>query len=234
MPRFPQSTSTKGSQHWLQKLAGVNTILTGSIASTIRTSSSSLEWLSPLSADDYAEYRDDDFVARLNVELRKPLKDFWPRNGPQWDGLAHSDGKVVLIEAKSHLDELASPRCGAGHKSFVRISRSMLETQMYMSATPKIDWTGTGYQYANRIAHLYFLRHLNDIDAHMVFVYFANDPTVLKPVSPSQWDGAIRFMDVLLGIRRNRLSQFIHHVVIDVSKIETNNPMHGSGEAGRI
>ncbi|NUQ62780.1 MAG: hypothetical protein HUU20_09835 [Pirellulales bacterium] len=208
--------------------------MTDSVASAIGTAPPSLEWLSPLPTDDYAEYRDDDFVARLNVELRKPLKDFWPRNGPQWDGLARSGRKVALIEAKSHLDELASPRCGAGHKSFVRISRSMLETQMYMSVTPKIDWTGTGYQYANRIAHLYFLRHLNDIDAHMVFVYFANDPTVRKPVSESQWDGAIRFMDVLLGIRRNRLSTFIHHVVIDVSRKETDNPMHGSGEAKRI
>ena len=229
MARFPQPSGTKGSQFWLQNLAGsANTLLTDRITSAIKTDPASFVWLSPLPTDDFAEYRDDDFVTCLGLELKKPLKDFWPRNGPQWDGLVGSGQTIGLIEAKSHLDELASPRCGAGHKSFARISRSMLETQTYIAGSPKIEWTGTGYQYANRLAHLYFLRHLNQVDAHMIFLYFANDPTVRNPVSESQWHGAIRFMDVLLGIRRNKLTPFIHHIVVDVSTTETNNAMHRS------
>ncbi|MBL8869640.1 MAG: hypothetical protein JNK90_07585 [Planctomycetaceae bacterium] len=220
MTRIPQSKSSKGSQYWLQKLACPNSILTNSISSAIGVTPESLEWLSPLPTDEYAEYRDEDFINLLGIELHKPLKEFWPRNGPQWDGLARSGSKLILIEAKAHLDELASPRCGAKQKSYERITRSLLETQLYMSATPKIEWTGTGYQYANRLAHLYFLRCLNNINAQMVFVNFANDPTVTNPVSECEWEGAIRFMNVLLGMRRNRLSKFIHHIVIDVSKVE--------------
>ena len=37
------------------------------------------------------------------------------------------------------------------------------------------DWSGTFYQYANRLAHLYLLHELNDVDAWLVFVYFVGD-----------------------------------------------------------
>lgn len=93
----------------------------------------------------------------------------------------------------------------------------MLETQVFINASPKIEWTGTGYQYANRIAHLYFLRKINGIDAHLVFVYFANDSTIDNPVSVNEWTGAIKLFDVMFGIRKNRLSPYIHHVIIDVA-----------------
>jgi hypothetical protein len=233
MARFPQTSSARGSQHWLQKLVSDRDCrLNESVCSAIGHNSDSLEWLSPLQSDDFAEYRDGDFVSRLGLDPRTPIEDFWPRNGPQWDGLAKTQSSFVLVEAKSHLLELASPRCGAGQRSFTRISRSILETQLFMNASPKIEWTGTGYQYANRIAHLYFLRKLNDIDAHMVFLCFANDPTIDRPVSVDQWKGALQFLDVLLGIRNNRLSRFIHHVIIDVTKPETNNAMHPSRGSG--
>ena len=50
-----------------------------------------VEWLSPLAADDYAEYRDQSFLDLAGLQLGEvTLADFWPRRGPQWDGLARS------------------------------------------------------------------------------------------------------------------------------------------------
>jgi hypothetical protein len=47
----------------------------------------SIEWLSPKADDDYSEYRDQDFLDLLRIELSKTsLNDFWPKQGPM--GLA--------------------------------------------------------------------------------------------------------------------------------------------------
>lgn len=49
-------------------------------------------WLSPLQDDDYAEYRDAEFLHRLGLdELVPSLKQFWPRSGPEWDALSKSE-----------------------------------------------------------------------------------------------------------------------------------------------
>jgi hypothetical protein len=43
-----------------------------------------IEWVSPLEDDEYAEYRDQQFLDRLDVQLpNTQLKYFWPRYGPQ-------------------------------------------------------------------------------------------------------------------------------------------------------
>jgi hypothetical protein len=131
-----------------------------------------IEYVSPLK-DDYVEYRDDDFLkAILLPELKEKLSLFWPKNGPQWDGLGLStDGKRFLLEAKANLPELSSPRCKAKSKnSILKINQSFLETKMEMSSEVPLDadWKGTFYQYTNRLAHLHFLRK-NNIDAYLIF-----------------------------------------------------------------
>src|ERR1051326_7172096 len=46
-----------------------------------------LEWKSPLSSDKYREYRDD-FLDILGLAQHQvALRDYWPLQGPQWDGL---------------------------------------------------------------------------------------------------------------------------------------------------
>jgi hypothetical protein len=66
-----------------------------------------IEWLSPVKSDQFAEYYDDAFLKLLKVSnLRVPLRKFWPSSGPRWDGLARTDcGKMILVEAKAHIDE---------------------------------------------------------------------------------------------------------------------------------
>ena len=61
---------------------------------------SNIDWKSPLekcSKGEFYEYRDD-FLEVLNLEderykkAKENLREFWPKNGPQWDGLAVVNG----------------------------------------------------------------------------------------------------------------------------------------------
>ena len=73
-----------------------------------------IRWTSPLEADNFAEYQDLAFLKASDLEyLEENLKDFWPRGGPVWDGLAIAEfggnqGKhgTILVEAKSHVPEV--------------------------------------------------------------------------------------------------------------------------------
>ena len=136
--------------------------------------------------------------------------------GPQWDALGLAGENPILVEAKAHLNEMRSPPCGASLKSRAKITRSMLRVQTQLKIATNIDWLGVGYQYTNRLAHLFFLRGLNGIPAHLVFIYFCNDPTLKTPVTKSEWDGAVRLFEAMLGTRRHKLSRFVHHLFVDV------------------
>ena len=65
----------------------------------------SITWRSPLRSDDFAEYRDADFLKVVGLEeWSGALAEFWPQRGPQWDALGVSNqGDVLLVEAKAHL-----------------------------------------------------------------------------------------------------------------------------------
>ena len=87
------------------------------------------------------------------------------------------------------------------------------------------DWSECLYQYANRLAHLYFLRELNQVDAALVFVYFVGDTTVCgqEPVSREGWRTAIDLATHHLGIRGH--SPWIRENVADVF-IDVGNLRH--------
>jgi hypothetical protein len=87
MSRFPQKLCPKGSQRWIQWFVNhAAHVLDAAI------SLGPIDWRSPLREDEYAEYRDEAFLARLGIALpRRSLESFWPRGGPQWDALGRAD-----------------------------------------------------------------------------------------------------------------------------------------------
>jgi len=114
MPRISQGPAVKGSQKWIQNLVNERPDLLNSL---IRTQfnlpdTDTITWLSPVAEDGYAEYHDQAFLDLLGIKLSKVLlSDFWPLKGPVWDGLGKSDsGNVFLVEAKSHISEVLSPK----------------------------------------------------------------------------------------------------------------------------
>lgn len=138
-----------------------------------------------------------------------------------WDGLARCGDQIILLEAKAHIPELVSPRTRATEPARGRIRKSMEEAQRSLS--PKslgwVDWTGTFYQYANRIAHLQFLREHNKVPAHLVNVYFINAGDVSGPSKVDEWNGAIKVVKSYLGLGRTRMTKYTHDVFVDVAPL---------------
>jgi len=219
MTRRPQASGKKGSQKWIQKLINEEPeLLNSEIRKNLQLSKDEcIKWLSPLEKDEYAEYRDQDFIDLLCVKLEKlTLEDFWPMRGPQWDALEKSSrGKLFLVEAKSHISELIST-LGAKDDSAEIIRKSLEKTKCFLNSKSKTDWSQGFYQYANRLAHLWLLRQ-NKLPAYLIFVYFLKDAEVKGPTTVHEWKGAIKLVHSYLGIGRHKLQRYVVEVFIDVN-----------------
>jgi hypothetical protein len=180
----------------------------------------SIEWLSPLAADDYAEYRDEAFLTRLRVNhLAAALREFWPSRGPQWDALGRTDrGDLLLVEAKSHIAEMCSPGTAAATASKERITARLKEVAGTLGVRSNgAAWTDFFYQLANRLAHLQFLRD-RDQPAYLVLANFLNDAEMDGPKTPEAWQAAYEVAFHVMGLpRRHKLSRYVIEVFPDVA-----------------
>jgi hypothetical protein len=170
-------------------------------------------------SDGYAEYYDEAFLERLRVKaVRTPLNKLWPSSGPRWDGLARTDtGKVLLVEAKAHIGEMIShTRASSG--SLRKIRAALRRTKTSFGAADDFNSESPFYQYANRLAHLYFLRELNRLDAYLLFVYFSEAPDVPTGArcTANQWEGAIRLADKALGLGSHPYTAYIKSLIMPV------------------
>ena len=222
MDRYPQPSDGHGSLRDTQVL--VNSfpdMFANKIKEKIVIKSNRIDWVSPLKDDDFSEYRDNGFIQKLGIRnLETSLSAFWPKRGPQWDGLGRGDcNEVFLVEAKANIDEIISPETKATEKSLVLIKKSLEGLKKYLKVNNKVDWSGTFYQYTNRVAHLYFLRALNKLPANLIFVYFIGDESVSGPKSVGEWNAALMVMKKYLGLSTHKLEKYIAEVFIDVKEI---------------
>jgi hypothetical protein len=177
-----------------------------------------IDWRSPRQDDDYAEYFDQAFLDRLGVnELTMQLEEFWPKSGPRWDGLARTtDGKLILVEAKAHIDEAVDFRSRASPDALRRIEGRLDEAKAAFHARDDACWHAPLYQMANRLAHLYYLAGINKKDAYLVFIDFAAAPDVPQPVSPDEWRGAVRLEHKCLGLKDSALARRVATIIVDL------------------
>lgn len=211
--RAPQPEAVRGSQKWLQRAIERRPGLLAPDGAPIR-------WLSPLREDAFAEYRDAAFLDRLGLGAHADaLKAFWPARGPQWDGLGWSEGAPVLVEAKAHLSEFLSPPSKASPASRNWIEQALQEVQRDLGAAPGCDWSARFYQYANRLAHLWWL-HRQGIGGTLLFVSFIGDADMVGPHDPGVWSAAFSVADYALGLpKRHALSAHVRHVHPDVAAL---------------
>ncbi len=214
MARYPQPgpASSKGSLHWIQTLVNQHpTVLDQGIGI------GPICWKSPLAADGYAEYRDQEFLDRLGVTLpKRQLSDFWPSQGPQWDALGCGEnGTVVLVEAKAHVAEILSPPSKAGSRSMAAIQAALGEAIVSLGAAWAPDWSRHFYQYANRVAHAWFLAEINSIPVRLAFVNVVGDRSVNGPDTRREWEAALVVLHEALGLR-GKLPEYVVEVFIDV------------------
>jgi hypothetical protein len=222
MGRFIQDSDTHGSQKDLQILINEKKDLLDKEISDILNRKIDITWKSPLKTDQFAEYRDNEFLRILNLDPKivVPLEEFWPRLGPQWDALGSEGKTVFLVEAKANVPEIVTPPTDAGPESKSKILDSFAEVKEYLNVNNQIDWSGTFYQYANRIAHLYYLRVLNGFDAYLVNIYFLNDKSVDGPATKDEWQGAITVIKQYLGIPKNhKLDKYMLDAFVDTKDL---------------
>ena len=222
MTRYTKSSYSRGSLRDIQILVNqhadyLNALISKEISKSIPKV---IQWVSPIKEDDYAEYRDTDFIKKLGLSLEAELKNFWPSSGPQWDALGKSvNGDVFIVEAKANIPEVVSDGTKATHEISLRmINKALKKTKDYLNIKNDVDWSGKFYQYTNRIAHLYLLREQNDIPAYLINIYFYNDKTVDSPTSKEEWIGAIKVLKNYLGIPKNhKLSAYMIDLFIDMN-----------------
>jgi len=236
MSRHTQKSDSHGSLKNLQVAINIKKQYLDAEISKVIGKQMKIDWRSPLQSDDYAEYRDEDFFKKLGIlnKIKYSLSDFWPNNGPQWDALGVSGDEIILVEAKANIPEMVSPGTSAKNpQSIKKIRNSLDEVKKYLNIGNDIDWTGTFYQYVNRIAHLSYLREKNNIKAHLLFIYFINDITVHGPKTKDEWLGAIQTMECYLGLaKKHKLRKYIHDIFIDVNDLRYKNAT-GTGLLGQ-
>lgn len=201
--RVVQRTGLRGSLKWMQHMVdSPTTVLDDQLRQMgALQASDRLEWRSPLRCDDWAEYRDAPFLERVGLERLAPsLAAFWPARGPQWDALAVApDGSVFLFEAKAHVTEMSSS-CQARAESSRRLINIAFSTAKAAFGVPESsDWLSGFYQYANRLAHLYFLRK-HGVRASLVLVYFTGDQEMGGPLSQAEWTPHLKEVHRHLGL----------------------------------
>ncbi len=184
-----------------------------------------LEWLSPLAARGYRELADDLWPA-LRLPGPSPVKaGFWPKRGPNWDAVARARGPstrgLVLVEAKSHMNEITSSSSAKDARSVETIDRAFAATKRYLGVSPTAAWTSRHYQVANRLAFLYYLRARRNIPAWLAFVYFTGDAFEVDgvpqpcPTDARGWRPTLEAMKTHLSLPEcHALSPFVIEVFL--------------------
>jgi len=175
---------------------------------------SSISWLD-FNFDSKASWPDAELKGleflKDNEFLQSEWKKFWPTQGgvPNWDAvgwLIDMSGKreVLLVEAKAHAEELKSDCQAISAKSKEKIDAAFKEVKNELDIACDNDWKKEYYQFANRLATLYFLEK-HGVAAHLVFIYFMGDKFPKKnkficPVSEDMWASALREQYNYLGL----------------------------------
>lgn len=210
--------ASKGSQFHLQNLINeypeyLNCLMLSGSPSLRVYALAHPKWVSPLASNDYTEYHDEQFLEAIGFPQFLPkLAEFWPLGGPVWDALATVEGRndgrgVILVEAKSHTLELGNLGyvCKASGKSLEKIKSALTTVKDALGVKRESNWTGEYYQYANRLAHLYFLNVLGQVPTWMVFLYFVGDVEQNGPSTVAEWTTALDEMKGKLELPKHHL-----------------------------
>jgi hypothetical protein len=215
-----------GSQRWLQVAVNRKPQL---LLGTLQRSGAippraSVTWCSPLENENFQEYRDGKALEKAGIvpgSLKKGLQEFWPARGPVWDAVGiTSEGHPLFLEAKAHIPEAASPATRATPASLKLIARSLGEARRFYAPKATAAWHSLFYQYANRLAHHYFLTEVNSLRSALVFLYFVNADDMLGPMSEEEWHGAVRLIHAALGLPKDLTRYRVFEAFLDVRLLQ--------------
>jgi hypothetical protein len=126
-----------------------------------------------------------------------------------------------LVEGKSYPAELLGGGCKAAEPARTRIEMSLNAAKARFNARPNADWLGPLYQYANRLAHVHFLRDMCGVPAFLANLCFVDDPHCAT--SETEWRARLRELKVQLGF-----SDGVPHTVDVFLKARTRRELVGA------
>jgi hypothetical protein len=165
--------------------------------------------------------------------LKREWAKFWPQTGnpPNWDAVGWlrigRRRELLVVEAKAHTGELKSNGCKAKGKAKRQIENALADTIKNLKVSKSAeDWCGVYYQYANRLAALYFLRR-EKVKARLVLIYFCGDKfrtgksrkgkDDICPTDKTGWDKTLAAQDKHLGLKAgHKLGPYIRKVFLPV------------------
>lgn len=215
--------ATAGSQRWLQvavtyapELLDAALVDSGAIKRGERVS-----WTAPLMSEGFAEPRDGEALRKAGITAlpHRSLSDFWPRRGPVWDAVAKVGSASLFVEAKANVREAASSPSKASSASLVQIQAALQEARRFYAPDSAADWHGVFYQYANRLAHHYFLTQINRVDSRLVFLYFLNAEDVRGPSSITEWEAVTKLIHAALGLPEELGHHGVYHAYVNVQAL---------------
>jgi len=125
----------------------------------------------------------------------------------------------LLIEAKANHPEFTGSPCGArtGSDARKKIESALGRVKRHLGVHRDFSWLGSYYQFANRLAALYFLQRRR-ISARLVFLYVVGDcfPDDRRcPSTPSDWEELFRARASTLGLPVDHpFSNLVHTVFL--------------------
>lgn len=217
--------------HFLRYSEQQPAVLDAAILEKIRTpAGASIDWFYPPRPMQKAAREPQGLKFLKGQEDQKQVLEtwraFWPQTGRQqsWDGVARLrvNGKLLdwlLIEAKATHPEFCSGPSHASKKGgYKQIERALGRTKGHLGVHRDFPWLGTYYQYANRLACLYFLNSRASIPARLIGIYFTGDcfPDGRRcPESAEEWNDLIHARELTLGLSNHHpLKDRIHEVFI--------------------
>jgi hypothetical protein len=151
---------------------------------------------------------------------------FWPQTGaaPNWDAVLRLTPKNpspalqdrwVIVEAKAQISEFDSC-CQAGEEGKAKIEKAFCETQKAFGIAAPNSWLDKYYQFANRLAFVYFMRK-NGLDGSLLNICFINgwagkDPKLNVP-DKETWEQKTEEVYAYLGIN-GEAKKYIHSVFV--------------------
>lgn len=199
-----------------------------------KTGGNSIEWLDFDFSKENAPLHDDREFSGLefihDAEVQEKWKAFWAQTGnsQNWDavGKIHFDNhdEWLLVEAKGHVGEIKS-NCGATNPTSKQKIYSALKKagQAFGNQTKPVEnWLENCYQYANRLAVLYFLMKecVPSVNARLLFLYFygENRENLECPQNEQKWLQAIQETSDRLGIDKScELAKRVHYLILPVN-----------------
>lgn len=138
-----------------------------------------------------------------------------------WDAIGvTSQGHSLFVEAKAHIPEAASPATRATKASRTAIRRSLGKAREFYAPNATATWSNVFYQYANRLAHHYFLTDVNGLKSALVFLYFVNAADMQGPMFEEEWHGAVRLIHAVLGLPEDLKCYGVFDAFLDVRLLQ--------------